>query len=192
MHWANCNSHTDSHLNCGSSLNLLVCLLLSSGLLSFAIFIVLMAWVDISRNVCERLGHKWDNAGYICCGLYYCLTCLCWLPVDWCHRVHHVSWEFSTASLYISTPCFLWPRIDCLYYVFISKQLSDIFWIPPTMIWRDTVINHTSERILVTRKLFALYALFVIHLLTYAWTYVFIRTYDLMTLYIYWRTWVFI
>ena len=132
-----------------------------------------------------RIGSQWVNAGYLCCGLCYYLTCLYWLPVDWCYRVHHVQLRiFYSIIIYLNTLFSLAAHWLPLLRI-ISKQRSDINWIQPTMIWSDTVIHHTSERIFVTRNLFALYALFVIHLLTYAWNHVCMRPYDLMTVYIY-------
>ena len=195
LHWVNCKFKLCKFVKfaCMSafSSNFLLDVLLSSGLLSFVIIIVVIAWVDISRHVCDGLGHNESmRATY---AVVYAIAWLAYIGYQWIDANAYImySWEFSMVSLYISTLSFLSPCIDCHYYVFISKQLSDIYWIQPTMIWRDTVIHHTSERILVTLNLFALYALFMIHLLTYTWTYVFMRPYSLLTIYIYIHIYIF-
>ena len=69
---------------------------------------------------------------------HYIICAIAWLVYIGYQRIDATayivySWEFSAASLYIWTPCFLWSRIDCHHYIFISRQLSDIYWIQPAV-----------------------------------------------------------
>ena len=130
LHWANCNSHTDSHLN--YLLNLLVFLLPSQFFmcvygrqisLSFIIVIVVMAWVDISRRV-WRSGSQWANAGCIYCGLCCCLDCL-FLGYQWIDATAYNMYSGEVWHHVIINTGFCGRALTAIVYVSRSKQLSD-------------------------------------------------------------------
>ena len=81
LHWTNCNSHTDSHLNSGCLIYLLVFLLSAQTVLSFynCRHYYDIAWSDISCHVCEGFGpHEliWAACAVACLCLYWVFNTL--------------------------------------------------------------------------------------------------------------------
>ena len=84
-----------------------------------------------------QIGSQWVNAGYICRRICYCLTCLYWLPVDWCYREHHVQLRiFYVIAIYLNSFFSLavhWLPSLCIYkqattwYLF-DTACHDLMW----------------------------------------------------------------
>ena len=118
-HWVNCNSHTDSHLDCASLLNLHVCVL-SAQIFFMCVYghqvycrlsLSSLWWPEsTSRVVCDGVGcSELMRAAYALVYVYavawLALYCYIGLPIDWsCWCVYNIQMIIFCASLYISTP----------------------------------------------------------------------------------------
>ena len=117
------------------------------------VIVVVKACVAILCHVCDGVGHQ---------DLMRAAYAVAWLanigsPVDWCYHIHVQLKIFCSINIYLHI-VFFSHALTATIYGFISKQLSNIYWIQLAMIWYDTVLFVTIWSIYLWRRhLFALY-----------------------------------